>query len=165
MTVKTADLLDDNEDKAIQVVQPGFMSYGQRRQFSGKIVTIRTFEDNSLVREAVAMDGQGKVLVVDSGGSTRCAMLGDMLAAKAVSNGWSGVVMYGLIRDSAEINEMDLGVKALGTIPLKSVKRGLGFWNETVHFHDADFVPGHYLYADEDGIIVSAEPLLGEVSS
>ena len=162
MEFKTADLLDENEDKRIQVVQPGLLSFGLRRQFSGKIVTIRTFEDNSLVREAVASDGHGKVLVVDGGGSTRCAMLGDLLAAKAVSNGWSGVVMYGLIRDSKDINAMDLGVKALGTIPLKSVKRGVGFWEETVHFHDVDFVPGHYLYADEDGIIVSATPLLGE---
>lgn len=160
MTFKTADLLDDNEDKALQVVQPGFLSYGGNKRFSGPISTIKTFEDNSLVREAVAEAGNGRVLVIDSGGSTRCAMLGDMLAAKAMNNGWSGVVIYGLIRDSADINEMALGVKALGTIPIKSVKRGAGYRDETVHFHDADFVPGHYLYSDEDGIILSADTLL-----
>lgn len=160
MTFKTADLLDDNEDKAIQVVQPGFVSFGGNKRFSGPISTIRTFEDNSLVREAVAEAGNGRVLVVDSGGSTRCAMLGDMLAEKAMNNGWSGVVIYGLIRDSADINAMAIGVRALGTIPLKSVKRGVGFRDETVHFHDADFVPGYYLYADEDGMVLSAEALL-----
>ena len=160
MTFKTADLLDDNEDKALQVVQPGFQSYGANKRFSGPISTIKTFEDNSLVREAVAEEGKGRVLVIDSGGSTRCAMLGDMLAEKAMKNGWSGVVIYGLIRDSADINEMAIGVKALGTIPIKSVKRGVGFRDEAVHFHGADFVPGHYLYADEDGIILSAEALL-----
>lgn len=160
MTFKTADLLDENEDQALQVVQPGFKSYGANKRFSGPISTIRTFEDNSLVREAVAEDGKGRVLVVDSGGSKRCAMLGDMLAEKAMKNGWSGVVIYGLIRDSADINAMAIGVRALGTIPLKSVKRGVGFRDETVHFHDADFVPGHYLYADEDGIVLSSEALL-----
>ena len=160
MTFKTADLLDDNEDKTLQVVQPGFQSYGANKRFSGPISTIKTFEDNSLVREAVAEEGKGRVLVIDSGGSTRCAMLGDMLAEKAMKNGWSGVVIYGLIRDSADINEMAIGVKALGTIPIKSVKRGVGFRDEAVHFHGADFVPGHYLYADEDGIILSAEALL-----
>ena len=160
MSFKTADLLDDNEDKVIQVVQPGFQSYGANKRFSGPISTIRTFEDNSLVREAVAEEGKGRVLVVDSGGSNRCAMLGDMLAEKAMNNGWSGVVIYGLIRDSADINEMAIGVRSLGTIPLKSVKRGVGFRDETVHFHDADFVPGHYLYADEDGMILSVERLI-----
>lgn len=160
MTFKTADLLDDNEDKTIQVVQPGFFSYGAHQRFSGPMSTIRTFEDNSLVREAVAEPGNGRVLVVDSGGSTRCAMLGDMLAEKAMHNGWSGVVIYGLIRDSADINAMAIGVRSLGTIPIKSVKRGVGFRDETVHFHDADFVPGHYLYADEDGMILSATALL-----
>lgn len=160
MTFKTADLLDANEDKALQVVQHGFLSYGANKRFSGPISTIRTFEDNSLVREAVAEEGKGRVLVVDSGGSTRCAMLGDMLTEKAMNNGWSGVVIYGLIRDSVDINAMAIGVKALGTIPIKSVKRGVGFRDEAVHFHDADFVPGHYLYADEDGMILSATALL-----
>ncbi len=162
MTFKTADLLDDNEDKALQIVQPGFFSYGAKPRFSGEIVTIKIHEDNSLVRELMAEDGTGKVLVVDGGGSTRCALLGDMLAAKGMKNGWNGLVIYGLIRDSVDINAMNLGVKALGTFPLKSVKRGVGLRDEVVHFHDVTFTSGHYLYSDEDGIVVSPVPLLGE---
>ena len=159
---KTADLLDDNEDKPLQVVQPGFNNYGGRNKFSGQIVTIKIHEDNSLVRELVAEDGKGKVLVVDGGGSTRCALLGDMLAEKAVKNGWNGLVVDGLIRDSVDIGQMDIGVKALGTLPLKSVKRGVGLRNEVVRFYDVTFKPGDYLYSDEDGIIVSPVALLGE---
>ena len=103
-----------------------------------------------------------KVLVVDGGGSTRCALLGDMLAEKAVKNGWNGIVVYGLIRDSVDIGQMDIGVKALGTLPLKSVKRGVGLRNEVVRFYDVTFKPGDYLYSDEDGMIVSPVALLGE---
>lgn len=162
MTFKTADLLDDNEDKALQIVQPGFFSYGANKRFSGRIVTVKTYEDNSLVRELVAEDGTGKVMVVDGGGSSRCALLGDMLAEKAMKNGWSGLIIYGQIRDSVDINAMALGVKALGTFPLKSVKRGAGLRDEVVHFHDVTFTPGHYVYSDEDGIVVSPVALLGE---
>lgn len=157
---KTADLLDNHEDKPLQVVQPGFHNFGGRNKFYGEIVTLKIHEDNSLVREFVAMDGKGKVLVVDGGGSSRCALLGDMLAEKAAKNGWNGVIVYGLIRDSVDIGQMDIGVKALGTIPLKSVKRGFGVKNEPVHFHDVTFTPGHYVYSDEDGIIVSPLNLL-----
>ena len=158
---KTADLLDDHEDKPLQVVQPGFHNFGGRNKFAGEIVTIKIHEDNSLVREFVALEGKGKVLVVDGGGSTRCALLGDMLAEKAAKNGWEGVIVYGLIRDSVDIGKMDIGVKALGTIPLKSVKRGFGVKGEPVHFHDVTFTPGQYVYSDEDGIIVSPVSLLG----
>lgn len=160
MDFKTADLLDDHEDKPLQVVQPGFHNFGGRNKFYGEIVTIKIHEDNSLVREFVAMDGKGKVLVVDGGGSTRCALLGDMLAEKAVKNGWNGVIVYGLIRDSVDIGKMDIGVKALGTIPLKSVKRGFGVKDEAVRFHDVTFKPGEFVYSDEDGIIVSPVNLL-----
>lgn len=162
MDFKTADLLDDNEDKALQVVQPGFHNFGGRNKFSGEIITIKIHEDNSLVCELVAIDGKGKVLVVDGGGSTRCALLGDMLAEKAVKNGWNGIIVYGLIRDSVDIGKMDIGVKALGTLPLKSVKRGFGVKGEPVHFHDVTFTPGQYVYSDEDGIIVSPVALLGK---
>lgn len=162
MTFKTADLLDDNEDKALQIVQPGFLSYGANPRFSGHIVTVKTHEDNSLVRELVAEDGTGKVMVIDGGGSSRCALLGDMLAEKAMKNGWNGLLIYGYIRDSVDINAMALGVKALGTFPLKSVKRGAGLRDEVVRFHDVTFTPGHYLYSDEDGIVVSPVALLGE---
>jgi regulator of ribonuclease activity A len=102
-------------------------------------------------------NGQGRVLVVDAGGSKRCAMLGDQLAAKAVKNNWSGVIIYGLIRDSEMINEMPIGVRALGTHPLKSIKKGLGEAGLTLCFSGVNFIPGDYLYADQDGIIVVKE--------
>ncbi|HPE61636.1 MAG TPA: ribonuclease E activity regulator RraA [Thiolinea sp.] len=162
MTFKTADLLDEHEDRALQVLQPGFHNFGGQSRFSGRIVTLKIYEDNSLVRELVAEDGRGKVLVVDGGGSTRCALLGDLLAEKAARNGWAGILVYGMIRDSVDISSMAIGVKALGTFPLKSVKRGVGLRDETVHFHDVTFTPGHYLYSDEDGVIVSPVALQGE---
>jgi len=159
MSFKTADLCDEYPD-SLQICEPGFSNYGGRPRFFGQISTIKCFEDNSLVREAVAEPGEGRVLVVDAGGSRRCAMLGDLLAAKAVAKGWSGVLVYGLIRDSADIAGMDLGVKALGTHPLKSVKKGVGERDVVVRFAGVTFVPGEYLYADEDGIVCSDAVLL-----
>ncbi len=159
MNFKTADLCDDHS-ATLQICEPIFSSYGGRARFFGRISTIKCFEDNSLVREAVAEPGDGRVLVVDAGGSLRCAMLGDLLAAKAVENGWSGVIMYGLIRDSVDIAGMDLGVKALGTFPLKSVKKGIGERDVGVRFAGVRFSPGSHVYADEDGIVCSDMPLL-----
>jgi regulator of ribonuclease activity A len=159
MSFKTADLCDEYSD-SLQICEPGFSDFGGRRRFFGQISTIKCYEDNSLVREAVAEPGEGRVLVVDAGGSLRCAMLGDLLAAKAVAKGWSGVLMYGLIRDSADIAQMDLGVKALGTCPLKSVKKGVGERDVVVRFAGVNFSPGSYLYADEDGIVCSDARLL-----
>ena len=159
MTFKTADLCDEHSD-TLQIAEPGMDGFGGRARFYGKISTVKCFEDNSLVREAVGEPGEGRVLVVDAGGSRRCAMLGDMLAAKAVENGWSGVIMNGLIRDSADIAAMDLGVKALGTHPLKSVKKGVGERDVEVRFAGLRFVPGEFVYADEDGIVSSVEALI-----
>ena len=159
MSFKTADLCDEHS-ASLQICDPVFRSFGGRVRYFGQISTIKCFEDNSLVRDRVGEPGEGRVLVVDAGGSLRCAMLGDLLAAKAVKNGWSGVLMNGLIRDSAEIAQMDLGVQALGTHPLKSVKRGEGERDITVRFAGVTFVPGHHLYADEDGVVCSASPLL-----
>jgi regulator of ribonuclease activity A len=105
------------------------------------------------------MPGQGKVLVVDGGGSKRCALLGDLLAAKAVENGWNGILVNGCIRDSAEIAGMPIGVMALGTHPLKSVKKGIGESGVPVRFAGVTFKAGDYLYADEDGVILTATPL------
>lgn len=154
MTFKTADLCDDHSEQ-LQIAEPGFQNYGGNTHFSGQIVTIKLFEDNSLVRETVGSPGEGKVLVVDGGGSMRCALLGDLLAAKAVDNGWSGILINGCIRDSAEISDMALGVKALSTHPLKSVKKGVGEMNVPVRFAGVTYNPGDYLYADEDGVVVS----------
>ncbi|MCB1790131.1 MAG: ribonuclease E activity regulator RraA [Gammaproteobacteria bacterium] len=159
MTFKTADLCDDFSDR-VQICDPGLRDFGGHVRFSGRVATIKCFEDNSRVREAVGEAGDGRVLVVDAGGSLRCAMLGDLLAAKAVENGWAGVIMNGLIRDSADIATMSLGVKALGTHPLKSVKQGIGERDVPVRFAGVVFTPGCYVYADEDGVICSDEPLV-----
>lgn len=158
MTFKTADLCDDFADQ-IRVVEPGFSDFGGNTVFSGAISTIKCFEDNSKVRQQLSTPGNGRVLVVDAGGSRRCAMLGDMLADLGVKNGWSGVVMYGLIRDSHDISQMPIGVKALGTHPKKSAKKDIGEVDVAVSFGGVTFVPGEHLYADHDGIIVSASAL------
>jgi len=158
MSFTTPDLCDAHEDQ-VSVVAPMFRRYGGRAAFSGQISTVKSFEDNSLVREALGKPGAGRVLVVDGGGSLRCALVGDQLAALGQTNGWAGIVVYGCIRDSAAISRMDIGVLALDTHPLKSVKRGVGQADEPVSFGGVRLVPGHYLYADGDGIIVSPIPL------
>jgi len=159
MPISTPDLCDAHGDE-IQVVEPMFVNYGGRERFGGQIVTIKCFEDNSLVRELVAEQGQGKVLVVDAGGSMRRACLGDMLAEKAAVNGWEGIVMYGCIRDVDEISALDLGVQALGTHPMKTEKKGIGERDLTVTFGGVAFHPGEYLYADNNGIIIAGKALV-----
>ncbi|MCU7933089.1 MAG: ribonuclease E activity regulator RraA [Candidatus Thiodiazotropha sp. (ex Codakia rugifera)] len=155
--MKTADLYDIHEEK-LQICYPGFRHYGGHHAFHGAIATLKCFEDNSLVREQLDQPGLGRVLVVDAGGSLRCAMLGDLLAQKGVDNGWAGVLMFGCIRDAVEIGEMPLGVMALATNPRKSVKKGIGEVGCEVNFSGVTFKPGEWLYADEDGIVVLAEP-------
>ena len=152
------DLCDAYPEK-VNVVAPQFNSYGGKQSYHGQIVTIKCHEDISLVAEQVDRNGDGKVLVVDGGGSLRCGLLGDNLAAKAVKNRWQGILVYGCIRDVDEIGEMDLGVHALHTHPLKSVKRGIGLLNEKVFFGSVTFSPGSYLYADNNGLLVSDELL------
>lgn len=162
MTFKTPDLCDEFEaelGQSVRIVAPMFQQFGGRKHFSGQIVTLKIFEDNSLVREAFAEDGKGKVLVVDGGGSLRCALVGDQLAILAQSKGWEGMVVYGCIRDSADINGIDIGVRALNTHPQKSIKKGVGDKNIAVTFGGVTFKPGEYLYADEDGILVSSKAL------
>lgn len=158
MQYVTPDLCDAYPD-LIDVVEPMFANFGGRDSFGGEMVTIKCFEDNSLVKAEVEKPGEGKVMVVDAGGSMRCAMLGDMLAEKAVQNGWEGIIMYGCIRDVDVIGTLDLGVQALGTHPKKSEKKGVGEYQVAVTFGGVTFVPGDYVYADNNGIIVSPEPL------
>lgn len=159
MSFLTTDLYDANEGK-VAVLQPMLQSYGARPRFYGQIVTLKLFEDNTLVREVLGEPGKGKVLVVDGGGSLRCALLGDQIAELAVKNQWEGVVIHGCIRDSVAINALPLGVRALATNPKKSVKRNEGTRELAVNFGGVDFVPGQWLYADEDGVLVSASALL-----
>jgi regulator of ribonuclease activity A len=157
-TKATADLCDEHGER-LQVCEPMFQAYGGKRAYSGPVSTVRCFEDNSLVKEAVGTPGGGRVLVVDGGGSRRRALLGDMLGAAAVNNGWAGFVINGCIRDSAELGQMNLGIRALGTIPLRSDKRGEGDRDVPVRFGGVTFRPGDYVYVDEDGIVVSHSPL------
>ncbi len=159
MQFKTADLCDEYED-SVSVAQPLFRDYGGKISFHGKIVTIKCFEDNSLVREALKSPGDGNVLVVDGEGSTRRALVGDLLAQAGANNQWAGIVVNGCIRDSEVISTINIGCKAIGTLPLKTEKKGLGEKNVPVHFADVNFIPDQYLYADEDGIIVSPSNLL-----
>ncbi len=162
MDFKTPDLCDAFEGelgKTLRVVAPMFKCYGARTSFCGRIVTLALFEDNALVRDTFCEDGRGKVLVVDGGGSMRCALVGDQLAALASKNGWEGVIVYGCIRDSSEVNAIDIGVRALDTHPQRSLKRGLGERGLTVTFGGVSFDPGEYLYADEDGVLVSNQEL------
>jgi regulator of ribonuclease activity A len=155
----TPDLCDAHPD-LVHVVEPMFINYGGRECFSGRIVTIKCFEDNSLVRELVTENGKGKVLVVDAGGSMRRACLGDQLAEKACANGWEGILMYGCIRDVDQISELELGVQALGCHPMKTDKKGVGERDLAVTFGGVTFNPGEYLYADNNGVIVSAQKLI-----
>lgn len=143
----------------VRVVEPMFVNFGGRESFGGEIVTIKAYEDNSLVREQVAEPGEGKVLVVDGGGSMRRAMLGDMLAEKAEQNGWEGILIYGCIRDVNAIGKLDLGVQALGSHPMKTDKRGLGDLNVPLVFGGVTFMPGEYVYADNNGVLVSSQKL------
>lgn len=162
MSFKTPDLCDQYEadlGKTVRVVAPMFQRYGGRTAFAGQIVTLKLFEDNSLVREAFAGDGRGKVLVIDGGGSLRCALVGDQLAILANRNGWEGAVVYGCIRDSGDINGIDIGVRAVNTHPQKTLKKGVGERDVAVTFGGVTFNPGEYLYADEDGILVADRPL------
>ncbi len=163
MSFKTADLLDSNEsklgDESIRVVTPMFQKYGGQSTFCGQIVTLKVFEDNSLVRTALAENGEGKVLLIDGGGSLRCALVGDQLAILAHQNHWCGIVVYGCIRDSHDIGEIELGVRALNTHPLKSIKKGIGERDLAVSFGGVTFRPGEWIYVDDDGLVVSDQPL------
>ncbi len=161
----TCDLLDDHPDLDIQVVIPSldgkfFKSYGARKTFGGEVVTVKCFEDNSRVKELLATDGTGKVLVVDGGASMRCALMGDMIAESAVKNHWNGVIIYGCVRDVDAIAELDLGVHALATIPQKSNRKGVGEVDIEISFGNVCFNSGDFVYADNNGIVVSKTKLV-----
>lgn len=157
-TISTPDLSDAAPD-AVALELP-WINYGQVRQFSGQAVTIKCHEDNSLVKACVEEPGEGRVIVVDGGGSRRRALLGDMLAEKAATNGWAGLVINGVIRDVDEIGGTPLGVQALGCCPVKTEKLGVGQRDIPVHIGGAVIAPGDYVYADNNGVLVSKRALL-----
>ncbi len=158
MSFATTDL-SDKYTTDVQVADPIFRDYGGRIAFHGPVKTLKLFEDNSLVRAQLEQPGQGRVLVVDGGGSLRCALVGDQLGELAVNNGWAGIVVYGCIRDSAVIATQDVGVKALATHPRKSLKKGVGEEDLALSFAGLTIAPGDWIYADADGLLVSAQEL------
>ena len=158
MSFATTDLSDAHPEA--QVCEPLFGDFGGRLAFHGAIKTLKVFEDNALVRATLETPGEGRVLVVDGGGSLRCALVGGNLGALGVKNGWAGIVVNGCIRDSEEIGGQDIGVKARATHPRKSEK-GLhsAHADKVVVFAGVSFKPGAWLYADADGIVVSDQPI------
>jgi regulator of ribonuclease activity A len=158
MAFATTDLCD-RFDAEVRVTDPVFHDWGGTPSFAGPIETLRVFEDNALVRQALETAGQGRVLVVDGGGSLRTALVGGNLAALAHRNGWSGIVVHGCIRDSAELAATPVGVKALAATPRRSAKAGAGERGVPVAFAGVSFAPGAWLYADRDGIVVADREL------
>jgi regulator of ribonuclease activity A len=156
--IPVCDLCDAHPDK-VQVLEPVFQSFGGREAFFGPVETVRTHEDNSRVREAVTEPGEGRVLVVDGGGSLKRSLLGGDLAGKAAQNGWAGVIVYGAVRDVAELEAEALGVLALALIPMKTEKRGLGERGLPISIAGAVIHAGDYIYADRDGVIAARDAL------
>ncbi len=154
-TMKTTDVYDKFGDSVDVADCNSFKDYGKKRSFSGIIATVKCFEDNPLVKKSLEQSGAGKVLVVDGGGSMRCALLGDMIAEIAFRNNWSGIIINGCIRDSIELGQIEIGVKALGTNPRKSGKSGTGETEVPVTFAGVTFIPGEFVVCDEDGIVIS----------
>uniref|UniRef100_A0ACD5VM74 Uncharacterized protein n=1 Tax=Avena sativa TaxID=4498 RepID=A0ACD5VM74_AVESA len=164
LPLATAEVCDANlhliTNGELRALQPVFQMYGGRRVFAGPVVTLKLFEDNVLLREFLEEKGQGRVLVVDGGGSLRCAVLGGNLAQLAQNNGWAGIVVNGCIRDVDEINGCDVGVRALGSHPMKSSKKGVGERHVPVTIAGTRICGGEWLYADADGILVSTTELI-----
>jgi regulator of ribonuclease activity A len=158
MQFKTTDLCDQYADE-LQVAAPLFRTYGGKAAFCGPISTVQVHEDNVLVRAALEEPGAGRVLVVDGGGSLRCALVGDQLAALGLGNGWAGIIVNGCIRDVEALGELAFGVQALASNPLRSAKRGMGARDLPVGFAGITCRLGQYVYADQDGIIVAERPL------
>jgi regulator of ribonuclease activity A len=158
----TCDLCDAHEGDssgAFRVLQPGLRDFGAARPFFGPVHTVRAPEDNSRVREAVNSPGEGRVLVVDGGGSLRRALVGGNLAVAAAKNGWAGIVVDGCVRDVAELRAAGIPVRALALMPLRTDKRGEGQAGEPVRIQGVWVRPGDWLYADEDGIVVADRAL------
>ena len=154
----TTDLYDDYEDE-VETCSVLFRDFGGRREFCGPVRTVKCLNDNSVFRELLTEPGNGGVIVVDGQGSTEKALMGDMLAAKGAANGWSGVIIHGVIRDSAEIAGIEIGVKALGTNPAKSIKEGKGEVDCPIEFGGVRFEPGAWVYCDADGVLVSPKDI------
>lgn len=163
MTFATCDICDAHEDKlasgSLTVLPPVFTAFGKLSTFSGQAATLKVFEDNVLVRAALETPGNGRVLVVDGGGSLRCALVGGNLGILAEKNGWAGIIVNGCVRDSKELNGCRIGVRALATHPQRSVRKGVGESNIGVSIAGVAVHPGDWIYADADGVLVAREKL------
>lgn len=159
MPISTPDLCDAHPDRARVVTGLHWRSYGGLSAFAGPIDTVKCFDDNSRVKERLAEPGDGRVLVVDGGGSLRHALIGDMIAERAAAGGWAGVIIHGACRDVDQLAGLKIGIVALGSVPIKSVRRGEGQLNVPVSFGGVTFRPGEHVYADANGIIVADRPL------
>lgn len=164
MSIATTDLCDQFENDIhaglIHVLPPVFQSFGQAQAFHGQAVTFKVFEDNTLIKKALENDnGTGKVMVIDGGASVRCALVGGNIAKAGTQNGWAGIVVDGCVRDTGEINELAIGVRALAAMPLRSLKKGAGERDLGVHIQCVRVNPGDWVYADADGIVVSPKAL------
>lgn len=161
MNFTTAELCDRFfAGRHLQIADPVLRSFGAASRFCGQITTLKVFEDNVLIRATLEQKVNDRVLVIDGGGSHRCALLGGNLARLAVANGWRGIVVYGCVRDLVELNQLPIGIRALHTHPLKSHKRGGGDRDVLITFASVNFRTDHFLYADEDGLVVAEERLV-----
>lgn len=164
MTFATTDICDANEDLIasgqLRVLPPIFKVYGGLSQFSGAAVTLKVFEDNTWVRTLLDEAGHRRVLVIDGGGSTRCALVGGNLGVLAQKNGWAGILVYGCVRDTLELAQAQVGIRALATHPQKSVKRNVGERDLQVDIAGVAVRPGDMIYADEDGVLIAHKPLI-----
>ncbi len=158
MEYNTSELCDTYID-VVDVVEPMFSNYGGCNSFGGSISTIKCFEDNGLIIDAVQEDGEGKVLLIDGGGSLRRALLDANIAAKAVENNWEGIIVYGTVRDVDALEDLDIGIQALASIPVGADSNAVGELEIPVNFGGVTFLPGDHVYADNTGIILSPEPL------
>lgn len=157
--VPTTDLSDAHQEEVRQVMLP-FQDFGAKRIFAGRVRTAVTMEDTKLIQQDLfKTPGEGAVIVLDGGGSFRSAMLGDLNADILVEHGWAGIVINGVVRDSRRLAEVDLGIKALGATPVRSAKRGIGALDVPVAFGNVLFETGQCIYCDEDGVLVTENPL------
>ncbi len=158
MMKATADLVDEYEDM-LKSCSIQFRDIGARKRFFGPVRTVRCFRDNQLIKSLLNEPGDGAVLVVDGGGSLDSALMGDMIAAAGIKNGWAGCVIYGAVRDVTTLASLDFGIKALGVNPLKSAKLGKGVVDTEIEFGGVRFAQGQWIYCDEDGLVVAPHEL------
>ncbi len=159
MNINTADLWDEFTEE-LTLLNLDLQHFGKKDSFFGEVVTLKLHEDNTYVRKVLEEPGEGKVLVVDGGGSRRCALVGDNIAKLAIDNKWEGIIVYGSIRDSKEINTMNIGIRALGTCPVKSIKRNVGLRGENLIIEGTNIANSQYIYADLDGVVLANRKLV-----